>query len=369
MKANVGDYAYVADRAQELIRLLKTPSALYLAAKGIWEANRPEQCLRLLNDHTDVFPGGNLPTDLRRLKIHCQERLGLITEAVAGAELLAHENSTAETVFTLIDMQLRKGDLKGLAVAARPLARALEAKPAELLRVARLVSLDDRDLAQQLWRKALETAKTDPKLMFETIAIGVALGRDKELHPVTNSLHELASQGEGPFRLVDVKDLLAERRREMEHQDFASGLYDRAEIPIHLLAETLSLTLAKVYHQIPETNEREPDPTRQPSVLTRHGGRRVEEAFCGRSQGWRLHLDISALLLAAHLDILNAVEQSFNPLHISSVLQLALVRQYDRLRSHQPSQLESYRQIIQLLDSGKLKATSSVLTEALLTHL
>ncbi|HKG23246.1 MAG TPA: hypothetical protein VKC34_15210 [Blastocatellia bacterium] len=355
LKLHLGEHAYVADRAEELIELLKTPAAVYLAVKAAWEANRPGQCLTMLKDHVRLFPSAELPGDLRRLKVYCQEQLGLITEAFAEAELLARESSTIENIFMFMDMQLRKGDLKGLAVVARPLADQLEAKPEQLLRVARFVSFEDRELPQKLWKKAMEAASSDPQLLSEAINIGFALGRDKELHPLVSDMQQLATQGQGPFKLY--KDFIAESRQREEHQGFALGLYNRGEIPVHLLAEAFPVTLAGIYHQIPETNQKDPDPINQPVILVCHGGHTLQEALCERSSEWKLYLDITSLLLAAHLDILGEVEQCFKPLHVSSTLQLALLRHYEMLRGRRPSQLEGYRQILHLLENDRLKPT------------
>jgi len=73
-----------------------------------------------------------------------------------------------------------------------------------------------------------------------------------------------------------------------------------------------------------------------------------------------LHLDVTAVLLAADLGILEKVEQCFAPLRIAPGLLAGLVHQRDRLASHQPSRIAGYRRILQLLQDGKLQPMPAV---------
>jgi len=69
----------------------------------------------------------------------------------------------------------------------------------------------------------------------------------------------------------------------------------------------------------------------------------------------RLNLDVSAILLAAHLEILTQVEEVFAPLRISSSLIPALAHMRNEVARHQQSRLATSRQIVDLADEGLLQ--------------
>ena len=79
---------------------------------------------------------------------------------------------------------------------------------------------------------------------------------------------------------------------------------------------------------------------------------------------WRLHLDITALLLAHHLGILPIVEQAFAPLHIPAALIPAMIGMLDRLQHHQPARLQMYQQIVDLVQQGHCQVEEGKLTPA-----
>ena len=96
LMAQQREWAYVADRAQQLVQAIGISEALRLAAVATYEAKRFPLCLRLLDEHADFFRQQKLPEDLRRLRSHCQHALGIIPQALAEAEGLTREAPTAE---------------------------------------------------------------------------------------------------------------------------------------------------------------------------------------------------------------------------------------------------------------------------------
>ena len=102
------------------------------------------------------------------------------------------------------------------------------------------------------------------------------------------------------------------------------------------------------------SNRKAPEPLLQPILWARHGGRPLHEQLVA-STHWRLHLDVTALLLAADLGILDRVEQSFAPLRIAPEIPTALVRQRDMLILHQPSRATGNRRLLQLFQDGRVQ--------------
>ena len=354
LQASLQNWAYVADRADDLVNSVGTPDALSLAAQCAGQAGRFDQCFQLLNDHQKFFPGSNLPPYLRRLRAYCQAKLGLISQAVADAEELVRSQETVENLVTLMDLLLNQGDLRKLASTAFRLLKQENVPPIPLLRAAKWLLSEDRALARQLWQRAV-TAPIETEILGEVISLGYNLGLDGEIQPFVHQAQMLAIKGEGPFQAVKIRELLELQQEWAENAALINQKYDNAELPIHFITQVRRLALTSIFRVFPRANMNNSNPHCQAAVLARYGGRPFSEGFADSSTQWRLHLDISAFLLAAHLGILDAVESRFSPIRISAMLPTALLQECEFFLPHQPSRLDSYREILQLHQSGDLK--------------
>ncbi|MBW4547892.1 MAG: hypothetical protein KME25_26120 [Symplocastrum torsivum CPER-KK1] len=354
LRASLQDWAYVADRADDLVNLVGTPDALSLAAQCAEQAGRFEQCFQLLNNHQKLFPGSTLPPYLRRLRACCQARLGLISQAVADAQELARLQETVENLVTLMDLQLNQGDLPGVASTASRLLKQEDVHATSLLRAARWVQLQDPVLARQLWQRAA-TESINTEILEQVISPGYRLGLERELQPFLQQAQILAIKGEGSFQAVELCELLKLQREWAENAASINQKYENAELPLHLFAKVCKFALTTIFRDLLRENANYPNPHFQVAVLARYGARPFPEWFADSSIQLRLHLDISAFLLADHLGILDAVERRFSPIRISAKLPTALLRECEHFLPHQPSRLDSYRKILQLHQSGQLQ--------------
>jgi tetratricopeptide (TPR) repeat protein len=348
LKAYSEDWSFVADHADELVKSVGTADAVQLAAAAAWKAERYEQCLNILNDHQRLFPNGLLPADLWRLRVTCHVRQGTHSQAVADAEELIRRDPSTANIITLMDVQISKGDLKGAAITARALRQRDDVPADALVRTAGLIHPEDIELAKDFWRRAKDEALNDPTLLGGAIGVGFALGLDEELGPLFQRMQKMAAEGQGSFKVFDIKQLLSMTKERAEHLEEVNRLYNESRIPLHLVSGVTKNPLASYLHGIPEWNRAKFDPLRQLRVFSRYGGRPVQKELAESSAEWRLHLDISALLLAADAEILDKVEECFKPLRIPGVLPKALLAQYKRLESGQPSRLVDYRNVLEL---------------------
>ncbi len=362
LKAYLQDWYYVADRSEILLEKIGTPDALSLAVDCSHRAKRPAQCVELLSENQKLFPNGVLPDYLRHLKVWCLAQSGAITAAVDEAESLAKDYPTANNIATLLAIQFRQGDAHGMVITARYLLEKDDVPTANLLQAARLVQPKDLRLARQLWQKATE-ASVNPDMLGEVIDIGFKLSLDANDAEFRQFLHQaqlLALEGKGPFKAVPLREVISLQRSWSEHANELNTKYDRGALPIHLVAEAGRFPLVNLFRDLLQNNSVTPNPHRQPSILVRHGGRPMQvhplpEEFRLSCTRWRLHLDISAFLLADYLEILDLLEEHFKPLKVSAAFQPALARQLQMLQSHQPSRLELYRQTLDLLYRNVLK--------------
>lgn len=291
-----GEWAYVADRAEQLLDDFGTSAVLGLAAQAAFNAHHFESCRKLLVDGQAMFRHSRLPYELRRLLVLALMGLGLFSDAVAEADALVRDQPTAEHLLLLGDVQYSKGDLKGLARCARRLNQSSDLTPEQALHMARLVYLDDAETARSLWRKA-QSVGISNVLAGEALILGFQVGLDSEVAPLMSNLDALAARGEGGLHkgtLADLKAVILDRQ---EHQAKAWEMYQVGRLPIHLVAPSLGLPLAGLYHGGLLRNEYAPDPLRQFPLYVRHGGRALAPDFLEEKPAWSLNLDLTATLL------------------------------------------------------------------------
>lgn len=351
------DWPYVADRAEELVEKIGTDEALRLAAIAAYYSDRSRLCLELLDEHRDFFGQHKLPDDLRRIRALSQSALGVLPQAIVEAEALVEESPTTPNLIALAQFYFATGDLKSLAVISRRLNSASDLPPESCLELNRLVQLEDRRLAASLWRKAVSQSLPD-SLVGTAVSLGFQLNLEEEVGALQVRMMELASREEGGiqlFKAADIFSFLEERQKQVAE---LNELYRSGRAPIHLIAEHGSWPLSELYHGILSGNERAPAPMAQPLLFVRHGGRGLVPGYPNALAGRRLNLDVTAVLLAAHLGILPAVEEAFGPLRIPTDLIPALVLMVEKTAHHQPSKIEECRQVVELAEEGSLQAVS-----------
>jgi hypothetical protein len=355
--AERSDWAFVAERREALLDLIGTPEAVQLAAVSAYHTGRFQVCREILDGRRDLFRHGKLPTDLRELRVATARQLGALSDALAEAEDLVHEDPSTSHLVNLARVYLDSGDLKALALTARRLLKRSDLAPRDALKIARLVHLEDPALARALWSQATATPIADP-LVAEAYELASRLGLGRDARPLFERMTRLAQTGQAGLRAVglhDLRQLVEDRRRHLEDVDKA---YSRAAIPIHLVAAETGIPLADLFHDVLADNESDPRPRAQGFLLIRHGGRPLAEI--SQPPRWRLHLDVTAVLLAAHLDILDAVEGGFRPLRVADDLILALIEMRHALSPAQPDHYAASEAVLEFLDSGRLKLLSEV---------
>lgn len=194
LKAARKSWDFVADLADELVAVVDTADALRLAAISTFNAGLPARCLELLDGNQRLFPNETLSNELLLLQVACKRQVGALAAALSDAEELVTREPTARNVIALMDVQLQKADLKGLAITARRMLARKDFKAREILRAAKLVLLEDRELAVNLWREVKDDALTESEVVGEAVELGYALGLDQELGPLHSRLSEFAKR-------------------------------------------------------------------------------------------------------------------------------------------------------------------------------
>jgi tetratricopeptide (TPR) repeat protein len=358
--AHQQNWTYISDRAEQIVQQIGTGEVVRLAALATYNAQRFELCLKLLDGYRNWFKNSQLPNELRELRIACHHVLGVLPEAISEAEALGHEAPTTQNLYRLAQLYIEKGDLKNVAIVARRLSEHPDLLPEQAFQIAGLIRWDDLPLAQSIWRKVASTNPPD-SMISATIGLGYQLGLDKELKSLVERMMELGQKGLGGIQVMTVDELIAFAKQDTGRAQAIEESYRTGTAPTHAIAELVNQPLVNFYHDFLAVNEINPDPLRQNYLMARHGGHALVQGFWETPTKWRLNLDISAVLLANHLDILASVEQIYAPLRIPAELIPTLLYMRDKVAHHQPSRFQAYRQIIELVQNGLLTISNSKL--------
>ncbi|MFC2060864.1 hypothetical protein ACFLTZ_07285 [Chloroflexota bacterium] len=287
--------------------------------------------------------------------MHCQQVLGL-PEALTEAEKLALEDPTTENLLALVDLYIKRGDFKSLAVTARKLYSGHDdLSIQQLLAISQWLLLEDKELATLFWKKAHDQSIPD-EFVGSAVTLGYNLGLDRELGPLMRKMSELGQQGLAGIQMVSIKDFLSIAKQRQEHVAKLDEAYISGAMPIHIIADQLRWPLIDLYHSRLERNEATPDPRSQFPLLARHGGRMLTTGFPDTIREWHIYLDITAVLLGNHIGILDTIENNCKTLHVPADLIPSLVRMKEQLISQQPTRFKAYAAIIELAERGLLQA-------------
>ncbi len=337
----------LVDRADELVRKIGTASALNTAVVAAFRARQFQLCLDLLDKYITLFTHRMPSAELRRIQIQAQQALGVLSEAEVGAAQLVKDDPSTLNILTLAQVLLDKADIRGLAMAVRPLVDRTDLSAVDALRLARVVRLDDKALSVDLWRRTLERGLPDEAVGM-AVTLGHELGLVDEVGRVEARMAQLASGGKGGIQVISYGELVSILSRRRQELLKAEESYARGLVPVHALTKRAGLPLVILYHSLLAQNELDQRPLVSPALFVRHGSRLIPDEFPPRAPDWRLHVDATAVLMAAQLGILDRVSRAFGELNISRDTVRALVEMMDSLAPAQPARLEGYRRILDL---------------------
>jgi hypothetical protein len=346
--ARLGEWVAVAVQADEIIATIATSDALRLAVLGCFHTRQYQRCLMLLEQHQMLFQHQALPPQLRRVRALCKQYLGIVVEALNDAEALALEDPTTDNLFLLAQVAAGIGERAVVERAARRLVNRPDLEVEQAIALTDLVQHDDADLARALWRQ-VASAELPDALIAHAIDLGFQLDLDDEIVPLLQRGMALAALGRGGLELLAFQEAAVRFQQLRTQAQEVEAAYARGAIPVHFTAGAQH-TLADRYHRLLLANAAVARPDETVPLLIRHGGRTLPDSVPDERPAWRLHMDLSALLLAAHTEILDTVETTFNPIGISPHIIPSLVALRAQIRPAQPRQLRYSEQLVDLIE-------------------
>jgi len=339
--------------ATELVERIETVEAVAIAANAYANTDEYRKCLDLLNAKETLFHGGVLSRDLRLMRQECLSRLGLVYDALSEAKRLVEDDDNSENSFNLAKSYEDVGDIVGLASTARSLLTRDDVAADRILWLASRVLLQDQSLGQLLWKKAADTVPHSDDDIAGLVILAHQLGLERESERFLGKMQKLAAQNRGGVEAYSLERLVDST---LEYRKAASECeddYRHGRISLHVLASFLNIPLSHFIHVLPSHFADKPDPIEQFMCLIQDGAH-TSDWDPAAVKDTTLRADITALLVAEHVGVLETIERCLKPIRIAHPTLLALEKMLDQHSRQQPGRIELLRQVDALLKEGKI---------------
>jgi tetratricopeptide (TPR) repeat protein len=350
------NWVYVADHADIYVEKVGTAKVVHLSAVALYNAGQFNRAIELLEKYVNFFPKGQLPEHLIQLKIACYQDSGNIKMAVVESQRLVGTTPSNSNLLTLAHLYLLSLDLEGVANIALRLENSGDLTSEQLIKLISTGRHKDEALTVRLWRRLVSEKALPDDYVPAVFGLGIDLGLDDETQELMNRMTKLAQVGSPLVQMIPAPEVVTMIKQGREKNMSVADLYERGTAPIHGVAEALNTPLLHFFHTNLQYNEQQPDPAKQSVLFARHGTR-VEVASVSPDSS--LYLDVSALLLANHLNILDYVERGFKSIHIPLNTNLSLLKMRERLLASQPKRLEAISKVREVIREGKIRVAKS----------
>jgi hypothetical protein len=340
--------------ARVLIDRIGTAEAIGMAAHALFRSRRYRDVLDA-TERGDAYPQGELPDDLKRLRIASLAAIGNLPQATADLTALAAASRRPSDIWSSIEHQL--------AIGAVPEARAFYEQNADVLTqptpghiyLANAMLHSDPTLATQITRDLARNAPDDLVTSAYELANKLRL-RDAQ-RMLFVRIQQLAASGAGGVETVAGIDELLERiRKRRDIVDEAYSHYRAGHLPVHKLAEINPAAVVECYlGPLLDPSAGLADP---PSLFARYGRLFDDDVWPGNRRSVTLAIDVTALLTAHGLGMLDVVERAFGTLLIAPDALNCLTQLRAKLQPAQPDRVEAAAAVLALFEGGTIGTTN-----------
>lgn len=302
-KAKLGENDYIIANAKRLISEVRTEQSVRVVAHALIKADQYEDCVNLLTTNTSLFNGQTLPHDLQLVQAQCYQRLGFLNRAVEQAERAVLLTPNTQTMLAYVTMLLQTGNMSAMLTMVRRLSRQTDLTPVQAIRLAEVIHQDDPLTAKKLWQKST-SGRLKGEYIFRAITLGYRLGleRDPAYINFYRQIQHIAQAGSKQIRAVTLDEAAEEFKRQREANQKRAKSYWEAIGPVHFI-----YTLPLLYHDAAASTKGSVGLLNKYPVFAFHEDRHAASEFPDEKPGWRLNVDISALMIAHEFGFLESV--------------------------------------------------------------
>jgi hypothetical protein len=351
--AQLGRWDEIAPAAKGLVSSLQTADAARLGSYALYNTGDFAGCLEILDQAPALHFKGELPPELRHLRVLVQRALGALPDAIRTARDAFERARTRDSLLELTRLYFQVGDFKAIAIEARHHAALPDLTAFDCLQLAFYLKFEDAALALTLWKRAVESGVDDEHVaMAFQIASNLGVGADTK--PLVHRMAALAAEGRGGIQAFGLQDLVEWSASRREHLDNVYAKLAAGEIPNHTALNILGVGVARAFHRIPLITSSHTDGHSAGPVFQRFGGRVSGALPAAPPTRWRLNADVTAILNAAHFGLLSRIESEFGTIRIPQNTILALNGMQDTLRPSQPNRIAAARRVLGAVSDGRI---------------
>lgn len=300
------NWEWVNQRSQKLLSSLPTPRAVLLCMVAAYNTGHPEICLEL----AQRFPTST--ADFSRLKYYSLLSLSRSKEALIEAENVA-DTFGPRGLILLANYYSTRGDTAGMSEVGQRILKHNEVEGFPLLHLSRNLLVENPLLARELWTHAARLGISEQQLS-DAVLLGLQLGAESEEEWGT-LLKRCLDRVPADHDAESFAEQIGEMRSRTGVEYFGGA-------PLYNTSKQMGTTLAYFFHEIASANAAQPQPLQQLPIFSRSGARSLAtELPDSRNQ---LCLDLTSLLLANQLGVLDELIAAFPGLRIAPSVPAAL---------------------------------------------
>ncbi len=347
------DWESLCDYSETLFETTRELRDAERLAHALYNARKNEQLLGFL----DV--NGSFLVQSRNLKLlHCWTLYmeGELLKANDELEKLGDDWDDANYRNLHFNLGISLGDRNILsAFIANECKKKDERNARDLIRTADLaIRMDSIAEARELIATAVKKGDDDPDILGAAGFLAIRMGwEDEEVFQWIHRAAELSGD-DGPFRTMTLRDVVDRMPEWNRHQSEVSQRLTRGELPMFVVASSLSKSLSDLMLVPALVNSGESDP-RHRIVVPAYSGKRQPTRI---DPGGHVGIEATALLTLSFLDLLDEALDAFETVHIPHTTIGWLFEEKQRATFHQPSRIKDAHQVRHLLATGALEELS-----------
>lgn len=329
---------------EELLLAFETSEAVRLAAFAAHNTGNVSRALQILQDHVGLFPGGRLPYDLRRLEVRALAAAGQPGVGLERAAGLAGETQTPKDRLLEAKLRLEIGDLHGVAQLLKALLAEDQLGTRESLAWAQHLAGEELETARALWRHATAQPLPD-SLAMSAYHLAFGLGLDNERPELAAVAARLAHVPDSGVEAVELDRVVEIMRRDQERAAHLDALWIDGKAPVHAIASAARISLAELFDVSVSLD------ARLRPIFLRSGALGAPQDGPPIATGGRLFIDVTGLLMADQLDLLETIARLTTP-HLAASTIPTLLAMEDRVRHPQPRRAAAARAVLDQVGHG-----------------
>ncbi|WP_124816225.1 tetratricopeptide repeat protein [Burkholderia cepacia] len=338
-------------RYVQLLTKFETASAIEIAVHAAFNTRNTTLALTVLEENRAAFPRNKFPRNLAVIEAHSLSEQGQHRQALKAAEALSSEFDGVRERMLPADIRLVFGDIRGALPVIRGEISKNDLPPDDALRWARVVALEDRDLARKLLKHA--GAKGLPEeFAIEAHLQAQRLGMDREASVFESAIATLmAKSNDGRFKMMTFEEFREFQVTRAQTRFNLWNAYLDGALPFHVMAQPANIDFSERFYIGSSASQ---DTDEGPPLMIRHGARTVDFDTGIAFNDWRVFIDVSSLLLATQLEILDVLDFAVAAVIVPQCIQGQLIAFADSLEHPHPKTLEVESTIADALKTGAI---------------